>query len=414
MKKLILISCLLCEYVFAFAQSKSDKFLKDLFEKNGSPLLKHILANPDSFHYQFIYTQIDRDRDNVPRFRNYYLRVNADEYFNPASTVKLPTLIASLNKLNEMKDDRINKYMVMLTDSSYPGQTRLHTDSTSDNGYPSLANYIKKILIVSDNDAYNRLYEFAGQEYLNKLLWKKGYTGTRITRRFVRMNEEENKHTNQIRFILKGREVYKQPAAYSSLQFDYSKKHLVGKGYMNRNDSLINEPMDFTTHNIFPLEEMQKMLQTVLFPESVSESKRFNLSEDDYKFIYKNMSTLPYESDHPKYDTSEFFDSYTKFFFFRANKQKIPQNIKVFNKAGWTYGFLTDIAYIIDPSNHVEFMLTATIYTNRDGILNDDKYDYETVGYPFFQETGKIIYNYELGRRRSVTPDFSKFLFQKK
>jgi hypothetical protein len=412
MKKIIFIL-----FVFAsgysYAQPKTDKFLKDLFEKNGSPLLKHILANPDSFHYQFIYTQINRDGNNVPSFKNYYLRVDANEYFNPASTVKLPALLASLHKLNEMKDERINKYMAMLTDSSFPGQTRVVSDSTSDNGYPSLAHYIKKILIVSDNDAYNRLYEFAGQEYLNKLLWKKGYTGTRITRRFVRMTEEENKRTNQIRFILKGREIYKQPAAYSTLQFDYSKKHLVGKGYMNRNDSLVNEPMDFTTHNIFPLEEMQKMLQTVLFPESVSEGKRFNLTEDDYQFIYKNMSTLPYESNYPKYDTTEFFDSYTKFFFFRANKQKIPQNITVFNKAGWTYGFLTDIAYIIDPSNHVEFMLTATIYTNSDGILNDDKYDYETVGYPFFQETGKIIYNYELARRKSNVPDFTKFLLLK-
>jgi len=31
----------------------------------------------------------------------------------------------------------------------------------------------------------------------------------------------------------------------------------------------------------------------------------------------------------------------------------------VFNKPGWTYGFLTDVAYVVDFKNKVEFMLSA-------------------------------------------------------
>jgi hypothetical protein len=27
-------------------------------------------------------------------------------------------------------------------------------------------------------------------------------------------------------------------------------------------------------------------------------------------------------------------------------------------------------------------MLTATIYVNSDGVMNDDKYDYDNIGYP--------------------------------
>jgi hypothetical protein len=57
-------------------------------------------------------------------------------------------------------------------------------------------------------------------------------------------------------------------------------------------------------------------------------------------------------------------------------------------------------------------MLTATIYTNSDGILNDDKYDYDSIGYPFFQEVGNIIYNYELQRPKKHAPDLSKFVMQ--
>jgi hypothetical protein len=55
-------------------------------------------------------------------------------------------------------------------------------------------------------------------------------------------------------------------------------------------------------------------------------------------------------------------------------------------------------------------MLTATIYVNSDNILNDDKYDYDNIGYPFMYKLGQCIYNYELKRSRKHKPDLSKFI----
>ena len=121
------------------------------------------------------------------------------------------------------------------------------------------------------------------------------------------------------------------------------------------------------------------------------------------------MSELPYESGHPHYDTTEFFPSYCKFFMFRAGKSPIPSYIRIFNKPGWSYGFLTDAAYIVDFSHQVEFMVSAVIYVNSDGVLNDDKYEYEETGWPFFKEIGNIIYSYELGRKRKYAPVLDKF-----
>lgn len=85
--------------------------------------------------------------------------------------------------------------------------------------------------------------------------------------------------------------------------------------------------------------------------------------------------------------------------------------MRVFNKTGWSYGFLTDVAYIVDFKNKIEFMLSGNIYVNSDGILNDDKYEYEETGYPFFKEMGNIIYQYELKRARKYTPDLKDFQF---
>lgn len=392
------------------AQTKTDTWLLQLLRSNASPALLHILNNPDSFRYQLIYTQINRDKNNNPSFKHYRLHVDKNQYFNPASTVKMPLAFLALEKLNRLNRDGINKYTPMLTDSAYQGQTAVTADSTSENGLPSVAHYIKKIFLVSDNDAYNRLYEFIGQKTINERLWQTGYKDFRITRRFVRATEEENRHTNPIRFTdANGRLVYNQPAAYSNLEFDFSKKVLIGHAHYDRNDSLIHEPMDFTTHNNAPLEDLQQILQSVLFPDQAPAKKRFGLTEDDYRFLYRYMSALPGQSTYPKYDTTEFFDSYTKFFMFRSGKSRIPAHIKVFNKTGWSYGFLTDVAYIVDIKNKVEFMLSGTIYVNRDGILNDDKYEYEELGYPFFKEVGNIIYRYESGRKRKFIPDLKSF-----
>lgn len=391
------------------AQQRTDKWLETLLRSKASPLLQHVLNLPDTFRYKLIYTQINRDKNNQPHFRSYYLHLNKDLYFNPASTVKLPVALCALEKLHELNRQGLDRNTPMLTDSSYSGQIRVTKDSLSLNGLPSIGQYIREIFLISDNNAYNRLYEFVGQQTLNEKLLQKGYSGSRITRRFMPMTETENRHTNAIRFVQDGKLVYQQEPAYNTKPFDFSKQYQVGKAYYNRYDSLINQPMDFTTHNVFLLQDLQQMLQAVLFPASVPARQQFALSADDYQFLYQYMSEMPYESHHPHYDTTEYFESYTKFFMFKSGKGHIPPYIRIFNKPGWSYGFLTDAAYIADFKNNIEFMISASIYTNSDGILNDDKYEYDSIGYPFFKEVGNIIYEYELNRPVKYKPNLSGF-----
>lgn len=406
MRLSILHCTLLLTAVGASAQPRTDSFLVHLLRDQASPTLLRVLDKPDSFHYQLIYTRIDRDKHNRPRFTNFFYRTDARDYFNPASTVKMPLAFLALERLDSLHIDRETP---MLTDSAYSGQTPVSIDTSSLDGLPSIAQYIRKIFLVSDNDAYNRLYEFLGQETINRRLRELGYPDTRITRRFVPLSEDENRHTNPVRFVRDGQVLYRQDGATSHFEFDFSRPVFYGNAYLDRHDSLIHAPMEFTRHNNFPLEDAREMLQSVLFPGSVPANRRFRLNPADYRFLYQYMCELPRESTHPGYDTAEYFDSYTKFFWFKAGRKPIPAYIRSFNKPGWAYGFLTDIAYIVDFEHNVEFMLAGTIYTNSDGVLNDDKYDYEDIGYPFFRETGEILYRYELSRPRKVAPDLSGF-----
>jgi hypothetical protein len=105
------------------------------------------------------------------------------------------------------------------------------------------------------------------------------------------------------------------------------------------------------------------------------------------------MKVLPREAG---YDPEEFPDGYCKFFLYGDTTETIPDHIEIFNKVGFAYGTLTDCAYIRDNGTGVEFFLTATILVNKDGVFNDDVYEYDTVGIPFLAALGREIYQYEL------------------
>jgi hypothetical protein len=394
------------------AQPKTDTLLQHILITGQNDLVTQVLQHPQTHRCQVIYTQINRDKRNRPHFKNYYYNYDENVYFNPASTVKLPLALLALEKLNKMKVKGVNKYTPIQFDSSYERQTILYRDSTSANQLPSIAHFIKKAFLISDNDAYNRLYQFVGQQAINRNLKEKGYPAIKITRQFMGFTEKQNRHTNAIRFINEdGSLIYRQAPAYNTDSFDFSRVIKIGKAHLNRNDSLINEPFDFTRHNNIPLKSLQQLLQSVLFPLSVPERQRFDLGGENEQFLYRYLSQYPSETSYPKYDDSVYYDSYVKFFF-RDSTHKMPDPIRVFNKVGWSYGFLTDVSYVVDFKNSIELMLSATVYVNKDEVLNDNKYEYDSVGYPFLYQLGQRIYQYELQRKRNYKPDLSNFRLQ--
>ncbi len=405
----ILFTALIFVAFKSAGQPQTDKFLKQRLLANPDPVFQKVLANPLQYRVQIIYTQINRDKNNRPSFTNYYFHHDPYLYFNPASTVKMPLAFLALEKLNDLNKPGINKFTTIQFDSAFERQVAMSVDSTAPERLPSIAHFIRRAFLISENDPYNRLYQFMGQEEINRKLHEKGYVNTRITRQFMGYTYEQNRRTNPVRFLdAGGNVVYFQPMGYNADTFDFSRPAKLGTGYMNRFDSLIHEPFDFTQHNNLPLLDQQQMLQSILFPSSVPEKKRFNLKPEDYAFLYRYLSQYPSETPYPYYDDSLFYDSYVKFFF-HDSTHKLPQGVRVFNKVGWAYGFLTDVSYVVDFNNRIEYMLAATIYVNEDAILNDDKYEYESIGRPFLNQLGKTIYQFELKRKRKVRPDLSDF-----
>ncbi|MBC7903570.1 MAG: serine hydrolase [Gemmatimonadaceae bacterium] len=358
---------------------------------------------------QIIYTQIDRTANNIPVFKPFYFNYEPSEYIYPASTVKLPVALLALQRLNEMKFPGIDRNTAMVTDAEYSKQTPVYNDPTTSDGKPSIAQYIRKILLVSDNDAYNRLYEFLGQEYINSQLARLGYTSAEIVHRLeVFLTPDENRHTNPVRFIgPAGNVIFTQPMKFNEKTFP-PRNDFIGTAHY-KNGELVNQPLNFSAKNKLSLDDLTGILKSVLFPETLPEKQRFGLTADDYAFVRKYMSQFPSETRTPEYDTATNWDAYAKFLLYGTEKGKLPKNIRIFNKIGDAYGCLTDAAYIVDLDRNIEFMLSARIYCNRDGVLNDDKYDYDAIGFPFMKQLGKTVYDFEVKRSRPVKPDLSKF-----
>jgi Beta-lactamase enzyme family len=383
-------------------------FLEDLLRKYPQYFSK-ILQNRSYYRVQILYTQIDRDGLNNPSFRNYYFNVNRQTYFYPASTVKMPVALLALQKLKELGLPGLEKNSSMLTEKEYSGQTAVLNDPTTADGRPTIGNYVKKIFLVSDNDAFNRLYEFLGQEYIHQHLQNMGYEDARIMHRLeISLTEDENRHTNPVSFFEpSGKFLYQQPMLSSQVKFS-TEADSIGLGYY-KGDQLINHPMDFSKKNRIGLEDLHRILRSIIFPGTIPAAQRFNLTEEDYNFVYQYMSQYPSESKYPYYDTASNWDAFGKFLFWGSQKGSLPKNIRIFNKEGDAYGFLTDLSYFTDLDRNIEFLLSATIYCNSDGILNDDKYDYDSVGLPFMKQLGRVVYDFELRRNRTHIPNLSKF-----
>ncbi|MDP4619827.1 MAG: class A beta-lactamase-related serine hydrolase [Sediminibacterium sp.] len=390
--------------------ANSDSLLVALMKQNPN-YFASLLADPGQYRIQILYTEINRDKNNVPHFKEYSYRLNANEYFYPASTVKFPLSVLALEKLNNLKVAGLNKGTTAIYDSVTARQETIYNNPYAIDGRQTIEQAIKEVLVVSDNNAANRLYEFLGQEYIHSQLANRGYPEVYIRNRLeLGRTPLENRQTQTVQFYdANNKLIYTQPAQNNTGKLPYYNV-LIGNGYLNSQDSLINAPLNFSEKNRISLSDLHHIMQSVIFPDQMPKKQQFNLCSDDRKFLLQWMHTTPKESSYPTYDSSEYYPAYAKFIMLGSERGTIPSNIKIFSKAGDAYGFLLDNTYIIDTEAKVEFMLSAVIYVNADGILNDNTYDYRTIGLPFMKNLGNTIYQYELSRKTAYRPNFDNII----
>ncbi|CAM3566180.1 serine hydrolase [Zobellia roscoffensis] len=341
------------------------------------PKIKKVMDNLEQHEVQIRYTQIDRKDDQV-YFTDFDFQVDSSNYFYPASTVKFPTAVVALTRLNQMDSLNLN--------------TRFYVEG--DSIETTFSEVISQIFAVSDNDANNRLIEFLGQDTINSVLKRKGVAPVRIWQRLGIDNDNTTtkpliiyENDSTVRMLSKHISSYPKPLELKNI--------LKGEGFYEEEDLMV-EAFDFSMKNYYPIEAQDALLKRIMFPENFTPEERFHLSKEQREILLNAMHTVPRKVG---YDKSEYYDGYCKFFMYGDTKSNIPDTIEIYNKVGFAYGTLTDCAYIKDTKNNVEFMVTATLLVNENGIFNDDTYEYEEVGIPFLAELGRQLYDFELNRK---------------
>ena len=387
-----------------------DSALLDSLLK-ASPLLKQVATNPQ-YELQIIYTQIDRDAQNRPTFTPHTYHLNPRQYFNPASLVKLPVIALSLEKLNDLHKPGVTRRTIMATGTAYRCQTPVPFAVPADSDRTAtVGNYIKRMLLVSDNLAYNRLYEFLGQRPLNQRLQELGYSTTRITRRFAPCDTAANRYTNPISFHTpQGDTIYKEPAKFNPTPYANPLGRVLKGRAHQAGGRIIPEPYDFTTANHLPLPVITALLQSILFPESVPVTQRLRLTTHDYAFLRRYLHATPHESGYHPYAPARYSDAYKKYLYYGRNPD-IPRQsaLRIYNIVGMSHGYLADVAYFADSLHQSEFLLSAVLYVNQDGIINDGAYEYDSIGLPFLAQLGRQIQQYEAQRSRQHRPNLNEF-----
>ena len=378
---------------------KDQNVLTQLLNNSKEPLIQKICSNKAIHEIQIIYTQIIRDSEGNPNFKEFSYQENPKRYFYPASTVKLPVAILALEKLRRLRREGFE----ITPDSPFEILDENHNtlsvlDSTHPDGKLTISHLIKKLFLVSDNQAYNYLFDFLGRDSINESLAKKRILDFQVFHKFSD-STNNNKSPEFVFYSQDSKEIYRQPSRAYKID---SKKNdfigvLKGKGFIEEG-VLIKDPMDFSKKNYASLSALNQILKRLIFPNQFPKQEVFDLNSEDYEFIRFWMSRTPTEVNVPLYDRDHYYDSYCKFLMYGDTRGEMSNRIRIYNKVGLAYGTLTDVAYIKDDLG-VEFFLAATILVNRNQIFNDGEYEYDDMGIPFLGALGRAVYEYEILRR---------------
>jgi hypothetical protein len=396
---------------FSFSFFPQTSFLDSLL-KNDLPAWSKVLNNPNKYKLQIIYTQINRDKKNKPKFTEYHFSLNKS-YFYPASTVKLPIGLLALIKLEELKIPGLDRSSTMLTDSMFYCQKKIKDDSISAGTYPTIENYIKRMFLVSDNFSFARVYEFVGHDYAHKKLEELGYKDIRLFNRLDgQCPGDTAKITPPVYFLNPQKDtIYKQTLTFNELKLAHPiKSSKSGSIYINGEGKRVYQPKDFSTHNYMHISDLHSIMRRIIFNDHLSQKEKLPVSDDNREFMIRQLGLYPKESDYPVYDKKVFYDSFKKYFIYGSAIATIKQDsLRVINIVGRAYGFLIDCAYIIDFKNNIEYLLTASIYVNERNVIGGGRYEYDQIGLPFLKDLSLVLYNYERKRKREHQPNLEEF-----
>ncbi len=364
-----------------------------------------VMVDPNGYRLQILYTEVKKEGKSQ-RLHRHGFRVDA-EYFYPASAIKPALAVGALEALHDparVGKRKIDFYTPIRVRDMGPPQKVEETDATETlTGRISIGHEIKKMLLVSDNQSYNRLYNFLGQKDANQRMWRLGLSSVRLRHRLVTVSpNEDGAYTPPTEFL--GDPPLTIPEQRSELTWDPldAPGTSVGTAHVGPMGQRVNEPMSFAEKNRISLVDLQDLLIKIVRPDLLTGAPLPQIDSKDKDFLANALGTLPSLSKNPSFEGGAALDELHKPLLAGINRVLPASKVFVFSKAGRAYGFSIDNAYVLDPKGRRSFFLSAVMFTDS-GTVGDDRYPYSEVAVPFFAHLGEAVtrHAFEMdGRKR--------------
>lgn len=378
------LACLLLSIIL-FGCSLETNPIKSSFRKND--FLKEIIKEKEDYEIQILLTKIDQYNSKVD-FQEYKYQLDDNKYFYPASTIKLPIVVLTLKKINELRSKGSEITLKSKITLNYKDD---YSELVIRDSITSFQNLIADVFLVSDNSASNILIDFIGYNYFNHEMENAGFDKTYLNHKFNpdpyvnstwQISDLDN---NIISSINDNQKIIKADEKTNGLEKG-ERRYFKGE--------ILDESLNFSEKNRSSITDMHNLIKYIFYPEIFDSTNTFNLNVEDYDFLRYWMSRFTYEDIGEKFIEDEnFFETYNKFFIHGDEQSVSNEQIRVYNKIGQAYGTSIDNGLIKNYQDNVEFILTATIYTNKNKVINDNLYEYDDLAVPFLAKLSRAIYN---------------------
>jgi hypothetical protein len=362
-----------------------------------SGCLATVLDHAGDHRVQLLVAEIVHTPDGRARLERSSLG-DLSQYFYPASAIKLaapPVALIQQSRWNRAHGtsfgiDTELVYLPLFEDEEREADDPTHLAG----GHITLGHEIRKLHLVSDNRAFNRLFELVGYEEMNRELHAAGFRTARVLHRLGEARGiEANRRSPSILLRSRAREERTLPVRESDLALDNQGVPGVelGSAFLGAK-GLIDGPHSFVHKNRIHLRDLQDLLVELVRPELETGKPGFpDLGLAQREFLREALSQVPRESKDPVYDAEQYPDDYVKLLLPGALRVLAPERVRIWNKVGRAYGFTTENAYVEDLDTGRGYFVSAVIYTNPNGVLNDGIYAYETIADPYMADLGEVL-----------------------
>jgi len=343
--------------------------------KGKDNLVDYVLNNQDKYHIQINFTKIE-ESESVLFFHDYSL--NKDKYyFHPASLIKLPLAITSLELVTKFEEEYgidLLTYLQSETCSCDYSTNKYVNNKTN----PNLDILFREMLIMSNNEAYNFFYNLSGPTYFNNRMKEIFADNIILRNRFYAGCSSQGSNEHGGMYFQKNNSSNKYKIGCIKDTSSYTNQSIYLNDFNSRNS------------NVVSLYSIHQLLIQLFYPTLFNSNFKLLMSKKNLEFLKQTLSSYP--NSIPEYkNLPNYYHKYLMPVYFL---NQYNNKIKIYSKNGNAGGYISDVMFLDDEENNVKYFLSVSFLNYKQKTYLKRRVIYTSPGIDVFRKISKILYDY--------------------